>query len=145
MINKELLETYAYSIEEELEMMKEKPVSNSMLDYLDKLMCTYKKIKKLVKHDEKQEHGYSEDKIKDTMVDERLENAVDEYGSYMAYKDTYKKSKLQSDLDMAHQELGHYLQNLVDMFVEVEKCSKDIPEERSMIKAKIKEIYQMFN
>lgn len=145
MINKELLESQALLIEEELEMIKEKAISNSKLDYINNLMHTYKKIEKFIKHDEEHKYNYKEDKIKGTMVDERLSNAEDEYSAYMSYKETYKKSKLQSDLDMAHQELGHYLQNLVDMFMEVEKTSKDNVDERSIIKAKIKEIYQMFN
>ena len=71
--------------------------------------------------------------------------SVDEFADYKKYKDEYKKTGSNDSLTMSHQELGHFLTNLKDMFKELNEHSKDNTEERAMVKSAIKEIYQLFS
>jgi hypothetical protein len=145
-LNKEILECYIKSIDDELEMYKGS-MSPQILDYLKDLISMRKKLEKMEYEDE---HGYDEkedkkDLIKGTLADERIENQLDEIKGYMEYKKMYEKTHKQTDLDMAKDELSHFLQALTDTFEEVEKLSRDDMEDRMTIKKYIKQIYQDFN
>lgn len=130
------------AIEEELEMMRGTNITTQVLKYLDDLMHTYKKLEHFMS-DEDDEND--KDLIKGTMVDERLDNALDEVQAYCDYKKSYNKTHKQTDLDMAKDELSHFLQALVDTFEEIENLSRDDMEDRATIKKYIKQIYQNFN
>lgn len=91
-----------------------------------------------------EEENKDEDKIKDSHIDESLEDAIDEYSAYLGYKKEYLKTNNKDKLDMSYQELGHFLTNLYDVFKELDEYSKDEVEERAMIKSKVKEYYQLF-
>lgn len=72
-------------------------------------------------------------------------SAWDEFVSYKTYKEQYKRTRQDDDLQMAHDELGHFLNNVNDVYRELAKICQDDMEECSMVKAKVKEVYQMFH
>lgn len=139
------------SLKEELCMYSEN-LSEKTLPYIDELKHRYDKWEKdLCKLDgtwvEKKKHKEDRERqdIEQTEIDEKLYDAVDEFADYKKYKDEYKKTGSNDSLTMSHQELGHFLTNLKDMFKELNEHSKDNTEERAMVKSTIKEIYQLFS
>ena len=139
------------SLKEELCMYSEN-LSEKTLPYIDELKHRYDKWEKdLCKLDgtwvEKKRHKEDRERqdIEQTEIDEKLYDAVDEFADYKKYKDEYKKTGSNDSLTMSHQELGHFLTNLKDMFKELNEHSKDNTEERAMVKSAIKEIYQLFS
>ena len=139
------------SLKEELCMYSEN-LSEKTLPYIDELKHRYNKWEKdLCKLDgtwvEKKKHKEDRERqdIEQTEIDEKLYDAVDEFADYKKYKDEYKKTGSNDSLTMSHQELGHFLTNLKDMFKELNEHSKDNTEERAMVKSAIKEIYQLFS
>ena len=139
------------SLKEELCMYSEN-LSEKTLPYIDELKHRYDKWEKdLCKLDgtwvEKKKHKEDRERqdIEQTEIDEKLYDAVDEFADYKKYKDEYKKTGSNDSLTMSHQELGHFLTNLKDMFKELNEHSKDNTEERAMVKSAIKEIYQLFS
>lgn len=151
MKDKEIVEKYLTSIKDEL-MMYSDALSEKNLSYIDNLKKNYScwekdldKINGLYKEENYAEEGNKdEDKIKDSYIDESLEDAIDEYSAYLGYKKEYLKTNNKDKLDMSYQELGHFLTNLYDVFKELDEYSKDEVEERAMIKSKVKEYYQLF-
>lgn len=151
MKDREIIEKYIKSLKEELCMYSEN-LSEKTLPYIDELKHRYDKWEKdLCKLDgtwvEKKKHKEDRERqdIEETEIDEKLYDAVDEFADYKKYKDEYKKTGSNDSLTMSHQELGHFLTNLKDMFKELNEHSKDNTEERAMIKSTIKEIYQLFS
>mgnify|MGYP006903494579 FL=1 len=150
MKDRDIIETYMKSLKEELCMYSEN-LSEKTLPYIDELKHRYDKWEKdLCKLEgtwvkEKHKEDRERKDIEETEIDEKLYDAVDEFADYKKYKDEYKKTGSNDSLTMAHQELGHYLINLKDMFKELNEHSKDNTEERAMIKSSIKEIYQLFS
>lgn len=151
MKDREIIEKYLQSLKEELCMYSEN-LSEKTLPYIDSLKHRYEKWEKdLCKLDgtwvEKKKHKEDRERkdIEETEIDEKLYDAVDEFADYKKYKDEYKKTRSNDSLTMAHQELGHFLMNLKDMFKELNEHSKDNTEERAMVKGSIKEIYQLFS
>ena len=151
MKDREIIEKYMKSLKEELCMYSEN-LSEKTLPYIDTLKCRYNKCEKdLCKLDgtwvEKKKHKEDRERkdIEETEIDEKLYDAVDEFADYKKYKDEYKKTGSNDSLTMSHQELGHFLTNLKDMFKELNEHSKDNTEERAMVKSTIKEIYQLFS
>lgn len=151
MKDREIIEKYMKSLKEELCMYSEN-LSEKTLPYIDTLKCRYNKWEKdLCKLDgtwvEKKKHKEDRERqdIEQTEIDEKLYDAVDEFADYKKYKDEYKKTGSNDSLTMSHQELGHFLTNLKDMFKELNEHSKDNTEERAMVKSAIKEIYQLFS
>ena len=150
MKDREIIEKYLQSLKEEM-MMYADSLSVNSLPYIDKLKCRYNKWEKdLCKLDgtwvKKEKHKDKErEDIEETEIDEKLYDAVDEFADYKKYKDEYKKTGSNDSLTMSHQELGHFLTNLKDMFKELNEHSKDNTEERAMVKSTIKEIYQLFS
>ena len=151
MKDREIIEKYMKSLKEELCMYSEN-LSEKTLPYIDELKCRYNKWEKdLCKLDgtwvEKKKHKEDRERkdIEETEIDEKLYDAVDEFADYKKYKDEYKKTGSNDSLTMSHQELGHFLTNLKDMFKELNEHSKDNTEERAMVKSTIKEIYQLFS
>ena len=139
------------SLKEELCMYSEN-LSEKTLPYIDELKHRYDKWEKdLCKLDgtwvEKKKHKEDRERqdIEQTEIDEKLYDAVDEFADYKKYKDEYKKTGSNDSLTMSHQELGHFLTNLKDMFKELNEHSKDNTEERAMVKSSIKEIDQLFS
>ena len=139
------------SLKEELCMYSEN-LSEKTLPYIDELKHRYNKWEKdLCKLDgtwvEKKKHKEDRERqdIEQTEIDEKLYDAVDEFADYKKYKDEYNKTGSNDSLTMSHQELGHFLTNLKDMFKELNEHSKDNTEERAMVKSTIKEIYQLFS
>lgn len=151
MKDKEIVEKYLTSIKDEL-MMYSDALSEKNLSYIDNLKKNYScwekdldKINGLYKEENCAEEGNKdEDKIKDSHIDESLEDAIDEYSAYLDYKKEYLETNSKDKLDMSYQELGHFLTNLYDVFKELDEYSKDEVEERAMIKSKVKEYYQLF-
>lgn len=151
MKDKEIVEKYLTSIKDEL-MMYSDALSEKNLSYIDNLKKNYScwekdldKINGLYKEENyAEEENKDEDKIKDSHIDESLEDAIDEYSAYLGYKKEYLKTNSKDKLDMSYQELGHFLTNLYDVFKELDEYSKDEVEERAMIKSKVKEYYQLF-
>lgn len=141
-MNKELLKSYKEAIEEELEMMKGKSISTQVLDYIDKLMHTYKELEEMC-NEEVYVKSFGD--FDETEVDENVEDAIMKYVLYVKHRETYENSGKQQDLDMAHKELEEFLDAVVRASEEVEEASRDCMEDRMMIKSKIKSIYQMFN
>ena len=151
MKDREIIEKYMKSLKEELCMYSEN-LSEKTLPYIDELKHRYDKWEKdLCKIDgtwvEKKKHKEDRERqdIEQTEIDEKLYDAVDEFADYKKYKDEYKKTGSNDSLTMSHQELGHFLTNLKDMFKELNEHSKDNTEERAMVKSAIKEIYQLFS
>ena len=151
MKDREIIEKYMKSLKEELCMYSEN-LSEKTLPYIDELKHRYNKWEKdLCKLDgtwvEKKKHKEDRERqdIEQTEIDEKLYDAVDEFADYKKYKDEYKKTGSNDSLTMSHQELGHFLTNLRDMFKELNEHSKDNTEERAMVKSTIKEIYQLFS
>lgn len=151
MKDRDIIETYMKSLKEELCMYSEN-LSEKTLPYIDELKHRYDKWEKdLCKLDgtwvEKKKHKEDRERqdIEQTEIDEKLYDAVDEFADYKKYKDEYKKTGSNDSLTMSHQELGHFLTNLKDMFKELNEHSKDNTEERAMVKSTIKEIYQLFS
>ena len=151
MKDREIIEKYMKSLKEELCMYSEN-LSEKTLPYIDELKHRYNKWEKdLCKLDgtwvEKKKHKEDRERqdIEQTEIDEKLYDAVDEFADYKKYKDEYKKTGSNDSLTMSHQELGHFLTNLKDMFKELNEHSKDNTEERAMVKSAIKEIYQLFS
>ena len=151
MKDRDIIETYMKSLKEELCMYSEN-LSEKTLPYIDELKHRYDKWEKdLCKLDgtwvEKKKHKEDRERqdIEQTEIDEKLYDAVDEFADYKKYKDEYKKTGSNDSLTMSHQELGHFLTNLKDMFKELNEHSKDNTEERAMVKSAIKEIYQLFS
>lgn len=151
MKDRDIIETYMKSLKEELCMYSEN-LSEKTLPYIDELKHRYDKWEKdLCKLDgtwvEKKKHKEDRERqdIEETEIDEKLYDAVDEFADYKKYKDEYKKTGSNDSLTMSHQELGHFLTNLKDMFKELNEHSKDNTEERAMVKSAIKEIYQLFS
>ena len=151
MKDRDIIETYMKSLKEELCMYSEN-LSEKALRYIDELKHRYDKWEKdLCKLDgtwvEKKKHKEDRERqdIEQTEIDEKLYDAVDEFADYKKYKDEYKKTGSNDSLTMSHQELGHFLTNLKDMFKELNEHSKDNTEERAMVKSAIKEIYQLFS
>ena len=151
MKDREIIEKYMKSLKEELCMYSEN-LSEKTLPYIDELKHRYNKWEKdLCKLDgtwvEKKKHKEDRERqdIEQTEIDEKLYDAVDEFADYKKYKDEYKKTGSNDSLTMSHQELGHFLTNLKDMFKELNEHSKDNTEERAMVKSTIKEIYQLFS
>lgn len=151
MKDREIIEKYMKSLKEELCMYSEN-LSEKTLPYIDELKHRYDKWEKdLCKLDgtwvEKKKHKEDRERqdIEQTEIDEKLYDAVDEFADYKKYKDEYKKTGSNDSLTMSHQELGHFLTNLKDMFKELNEHSKDNTEERAMVKSTIKEIYQLFS
>lgn len=151
MKDRDIIETYMKSLKEELCMYSEN-LSEKTLPYIDELKHRYDKWEKdLCKLDgtwvEKKKHKEDRERkdIEETDIDEKLYDAVDEFADYKKYKDEYKKTGSNDSLTMSHQELGHFLTNLKDMFKELNEHSKDNTEERAMVKSAIKEIYQLFS
>lgn len=151
MKDRDIIETYMKSLKEELCMYSEN-LSEKTLPYIDELKHRYDKWEKdLCKLDgtwvEKKKHKEDRERkdIEETDIDEKLYDAVDEFADYKKYKDEYKKTGSNDNLTMSHQELGHFLTNLKDMFKELNEHSKDNTEERAMVKSAIKEIYQLFS
>ena len=151
MKDREIIEKYMKSLKEELCMYSEN-LSEKTLPYIDELKHRYDKWEKdLCKLDgtwvEKKRHKEDRERqdIEQTEIDEKLYDAVDEFADYKKYKDEYKKTGSNDSLTMSHQELGHFLTNLKDMFKELNEHSKDNTEERAMVKSAIKEIYQLFS
>lgn len=151
MKDRDIIETYMKSLKEELCMYSEN-LSEKTLPYIDELKHRYNKWEKdLCKLDgtwvEKKKHKEDRERkdIEETEIDEKLYDAVDEFADYKKYKDEYKKTGSNDSLTMSHQELGHFLTNLKDMFKELNEHSKDNTEERAMVKSAIKEIYQLFS
>ena len=151
MKDREIIEKYMKSLKEELCMYSEN-LSEKTLPYIDELKHRYDKWEKdLCKIDgtwvEKKKHKEDRERqdIEQTEIDEKLYDAVDEFADYKKYKDEYKKTGSNDSLTMSHQELGHFLTNLKDMFKELNEHSKDNTEERAMVKSTIKEIYQLFS
>lgn len=138
-------------IEEEMRMMRGKNITTQFLNYLDSLMCTYKKLEKAKKHDEYEkdkQSGYGNgmsDEIDGTDVDNNLRTAFDEYKAYIQYKNEYKKTNRSTDLDKSNDELEHFLMAISDIFAEIEECSRDSMDERSMVKKYIKAMFQSFD
>lgn len=122
--------------------MKGKNITSQVLKYIDDLMHTYKKLEKCIKHKDKE---YKPKNIENTTVDDKINDSLTEYEAYCHYKREYSKSHKQSDLDMAHDELNHFLTAIVDAFMEMEEVSRNDMNERTLIKGKIKEIYQSFS
>ena len=151
MKDREIIEKYMKSLKEELCMYSEN-LSEKTLPYIDELKHRYDKWEKdLCKIDgtwvEKKKHKEDRERqdIEQTEIDEKLYDAVDEFADYKKYKDEYNKTGSNDSLTMSHQELGHFLTNLKDMFKELNEHSKDNTEERAMVKSTIKEIYQLFS
>lgn len=147
-MDKELLDGYIKSIEEELRMMQGKNITTQFLNYLDCLMHTYKKLEKMKnkdEHEKSNEYGEEIGKIEGTMVDENLLTAFEEYKAYIKYKNEHKKTNRDSDLEKSHDELEHFLMAISDIFAEIEECSRDNMEERSMVKKYIKTMFQSFD
>ena len=151
MKDRDIIEAYMKSLKEELCMYSEN-LSEKTLPYIDELKHRYDKWEKdLCKLDgtwvEKKKHKEDRERqdIEQTEIDEKLYDAVDEFADYKKYKDEYKKTGSNDSLTMSHQELGHFLTNLKDMFKELNEHSKDNTEERAMVKSTIKEIYQLFS
>ena len=151
MKDREIIEKYMKSLKEELCMYSEN-LSEKTLPYIDELKHRYDKWEKdLCKLDgtwvEKKKHKEDRERqdIEQTEIDEKLYDAVDEFADYKKYKDEYNKTGSNDSLTMSHQELGHFLTNLKDMFKELNEHSKDNTEERAMVKSAIKEIYQLFS
>lgn len=151
MKDRDIIETYMKSLKEELCMYSEN-LSEKTLPYIDELKHRYDKWEKdLCKLDgtwvKKEKHKEDRERkdIEETEIDEKLYDAVDEFADYKKYKDEYKKTGSNDSLTMSHQELGHFLTNLKDMFKELNEHSKDNTEERAMVKSAIKEIYQLFS
>lgn len=151
MKDRDIIETYMKSLKEELCMYSEN-LSEKTLPYIDELKHRYDKWEKdLCKLDgtwvKKEKHKEDRERkdIEETEIDEKLYDAVDEFADYKKYKDEYKKTGSNDSLTMSHQELGHFLTNLKDMFKELNEHSKDNTEERAMVKSTIKEIYQLFS
>lgn len=151
MKDRDIIETYMKSLKEELCMYSEN-LSEKTLPYIDELKHRYDKWEKdLCKLDgtwvKKEKHKENRERkdIEETEIDEKLYDAVDEFADYKKYKDEYKKTGSNDSLTMSHQELGHFLTNLKDMFKELNEHSKDNTEERAMVKSTIKEIYQLFS
>lgn len=144
-MDKELLDGYMKAIEEELRMMQGKNITTQVLNYLDSLMCTYKKLDKFKHHEEMEKHSKDGYEMEDTNVDDNLYTSLDEYKAYIQYKKEYKKSNRDTDLKKSHDELEHFLSAIFDVFAEIENNSRDNMEERSMIKKCVKSIYQLFD
>jgi hypothetical protein len=140
---KELMEKHLKSIVDELEMYD--TVSSRSLPYVESLWEQYDKLSKKLKHESKAELKIKEYEVEDEMVEEKLNDAIGEYEAYSNYKEEYAKSHNKDDLDMAHQELEHFLINITDMFKDICEYSKDNVDERTLVKSRIKEIYQIFN
>ena len=151
MKDREIIEKYMKSLKEELFIYSEN-LSEKTLPYIDELKHRYDKWEKyLCKLDgtwvKKEKHKEDRERkdIEETEIDEKLYDAVDEFADYKKYKDEYKKTGSNDSLTMSHQELGHFLTNLKDMFKELNEHRKDNTEERAMVKSTIKEIYQLFS
>jgi hypothetical protein len=149
MQDREIIEKYITSIKEELIMYADS-LSEKTLPYIDCLKHRYEKWEKdLAKLDgtweKKEKHKDKERKdIEETEVDEKLYDAVDEFADYKKYKDEYINIGSEESLNMARQELTHFMMNLKEMFKELNEHSRDNAEERALIKSGIKEIYQIF-
>lgn len=141
----EIINGYLNSIKEELLMYKDS-LSEKTLDYISKLKKEYNCWEKdLMKINEpiKSKSKDKEDN-KNTEVDNDLYDMIDEYLGYLKYKEEYFQTNSQEKLEMSHTELSHFLTLLLEMFNEISENSKDDVDERAMIKATIKSIYQMF-
>lgn len=147
MLDKNVAQKFLDNIQEEYKMMDDNNVNSAFLEYLKELMKTEKRLKEVI------DGGYySKDKCKipndadeSTEIDNYLMNAWDEFTSYREYKELYNKNKQDDDLQMAHDELGHFLNNLNDVYRELAKICSDNMDECSMAKSKVKEVYQMFH
>jgi hypothetical protein len=147
MLDKSVAQKFIDNIQEEYKMMDDNNVNSAFLEYLKELMKTEKRLKEVIDGE-----YYSKDKCKipddldgSTEIDNYLMNAWDEFTSYREYKELYKKTKQDDDLQMAHDELGHFLNNLNDVYRELAEICSDNMDECSMAKSKVKEVYQMFH
>lgn len=147
MLDKSVAQKFIDNIQDEYKMMDDNNVNSAFLEYLKELMKTEKRLKEVIDGE-----YYSKDKYKipndlddSTEIDNYLMNAWDEFTSYREYKELYNKTKQDDDLQMAHDELGHFLNNLNDVYRELAELCSDNMEECSMAKSKVKEVYQMFH
>lgn len=105
MKDKEIVEKYLTSIKDEL-MMYSDALSEKNLSYIDNLKKNYScwekdldKINGLYKEENYAEEGNKdEDKIKDSYIDESLEDAIDEYSAYLGYKKNILKQIIKINL-----------------------------------------------
>lgn len=149
-MKKDLIEKYLKNIEEELDMYADS-LSENKMPYIDMLVDRYNKWESMKYGKDKDRTmptvnitRYNKEKSEQHEIVDSLMDAIDEFNSYMDYKKEYMEDKDKDKLTMAHQELGHFLTNLYDVFKELDEYSKDIIEERAMIKSKVKEYYQLF-
>lgn len=116
-------------------------VSAKSLPYIISLWEQYDCLKKRVnedkdKHEYEESNYYTEDKNSD---DANLADMFKEYQEYIQYK------KDNQSASITYQELEHFMTNVVEVFEEIDNCSRDSLDERTLVKSRIKEIYQMFN
>ena len=135
LMDKQIAQKILENIVEEYEMVSDMSITENLLDYL----------KDLIKGEAYDEDDNVQSIAKHTEIDNYLADAWDEFVSYKTYKEQYKRTRQDDDLQMAHDELGHFLNNVNDVYRELAKICQDDMEECSMVKAKVKEVYQMFH
>lgn len=134
MKNRNIIEQYMHSLEDELMMYKDS-ISHNSLPYIKNLKEMYDCFEKELEHSEIPKEEYHMKNKSDE------KNILDEYNNYLYYHNEYSKTGDKSNLDQAKMELGHFLSFLSDMFEEISEHTKEDMEEKSMIKAVIKNIY----
>lgn len=142
-MDKNVAQKFLDNIQEEYKMMDDNNVNSAFLEYLKELMKTEERLEDVVAGRNKCKTP--DDLDESTEIDNYLMNAWDEFTSYREYKELYNKNKQEDDLQMAHDELGHFLNNLNDVYRELAEICSDNMDECSMAKSKVKEVYQMFH
>ena len=145
LMDKQIAQKILGNIVEEYEMVSDMSITENLLDYLKDLMKVEHKLNKVIKGEAYDEDDNVQSIAKHTEIDNYLADAWDEFVSYKTYKEQYKRTRQDDDLQMAHDELGHFLNNVNDVYRELAKICQDDMEECSMVKAKVKEVYQMFH
>lgn len=143
MIAKDTIIDYMKALEDELEMNKGKSITPQFADYLGNILDKYEKFKGYFDKYDKIIKTNTNNTDDDADFDEI--NNSDFYELYIEYKEKYKDTHKQSDLDQSQSHLKMFLDNLIEIFANIEEVSRDDMKERSLIKDNIKKIYQTFN
>ncbi len=99
-------------------------------------------IKSVEEHQHDIEKHMWEDKVPDSLVDERMYGMIEHFRMYKEYKTMYRKSKDENDKRLMLEELKHMIEQHQLIVEEIMSCGLDCQEEKMFIKEFLQKTYR---
>lgn len=99
-------------------------------------------IKSIEEHQHDIEKDMWEDKVPNSLVDERMYGMIEHFRMYKEYKTMYKKSKNEHDKQLMLEELKHMIEQHQLIVEELMSCGLDCQEEKMYIKDFLQKTYR---